>query len=302
METKPLVTVLMNCRNEGKLISNAINSVLNQTYNNLELIIWDDASSDNTIETIESFKDNRITVFKNKNHLGLGPSRCKAQKKINGDFVAILDADDEMKPNRIEKQLEKFKMDEKLALLGSNVTFKNAEGKSIINKQSDDLISFYNDSVKLKNEMMCRNIFYHSSIMYRKSFAISVGWYSDKLEYSQDYDLSLKLIKNFNFKVLKEALTVITLRNESMTESRFLRKTRLEEYLCILKQCRIDFKMDKTTSNINLRAILFAQLKLDLISDIGTVLKFIKIIKMFIRFPSILTLLLKKINEKPKFN
>ena len=135
----------MNCRNEGKLISNAINSVLNQTYNNLELIIWDDASSDNTIETIEGFKDNRITVFKNKNHLGLGPSRCKAQKKINGDFVAILDADDEMKPNRIEKQLEKFKMDEKLALLGSNVTFKNAEGKIAINKQSDDLISFYND-------------------------------------------------------------------------------------------------------------------------------------------------------------
>ena len=77
----PLVTVLMNCYNVEKFIHRAIKSVLQQSYRYLELIILDDASKDKTVEIIKSFKDKRIRLFVNKKHLGLGPSRIKAQKK-----------------------------------------------------------------------------------------------------------------------------------------------------------------------------------------------------------------------------
>ena len=108
MSLEPLISVLINCRNEEKLISKSIKSVLDQSYKNIELIVWDDASTDNTISIIKSFDDQRIKLFKNKTHLGLGPSRCKAIDELKGDFIAILDADDEMTNNRIEKQVKEF--------------------------------------------------------------------------------------------------------------------------------------------------------------------------------------------------
>lgn len=77
----PLVTVLMNCYNADKYIYKAIKSVIDQTYKNWELIVWDDSSTDKTVEIVKLFNDKRIKFFKNKKHLGLGPSRIKAQKK-----------------------------------------------------------------------------------------------------------------------------------------------------------------------------------------------------------------------------
>ena len=64
MESNILVTVLINCRNEEKLISRAIKSVLFQNYKNIEIIIWDDASSDSTSEIIQTFKDKRINFLR----------------------------------------------------------------------------------------------------------------------------------------------------------------------------------------------------------------------------------------------
>ena len=96
MNLQTLVTVLINCRNEEKFISRSIKSVLSQTHKNLELLIWDDASDDNTAKVIKSFKDSRVKYFKNKKHKGLGFSRCEAQNQIKGELVAILDADDEL--------------------------------------------------------------------------------------------------------------------------------------------------------------------------------------------------------------
>jgi|TARA_B110000881_G_C18375374_1_gene413329 glycosyltransferase involved in cell wall biosynthesis len=64
MESNILVTVLINCRNEEKLISRAIKSVLFQNYKNIEVIIWDDASSDSTSEIIQTFKDKRINFLR----------------------------------------------------------------------------------------------------------------------------------------------------------------------------------------------------------------------------------------------
>ena len=64
-----------------KYLNQSINSIINQSYKKIQILIWDDASNDSTIKIIRSFKDKRINLFRNKYHLGLGLSRCKAQKK-----------------------------------------------------------------------------------------------------------------------------------------------------------------------------------------------------------------------------
>ena len=79
----------------------------------------DDASKDKTIEIVKSFRDKRIRLFINKKHLGLGPSRIKAQRKIKGDYIAISDADDYSSPKRIEKQLKIFQSDKNISLVCS---------------------------------------------------------------------------------------------------------------------------------------------------------------------------------------
>lgn len=147
MTNQPLVTVLINCRNEEQLISKAINSVINQSYKKIQILIWDDASNNSTIKIIRSFKDKRINLFRNKYHLGLGLSRCKAQKKIKGDIVAILDADDQMHRNRIKFQVREFKKNSNLALVATLFKKLDIYGNPIINKKNSCTENIYEKSI-----------------------------------------------------------------------------------------------------------------------------------------------------------
>ena len=279
----------MNCRNEEKFISRAIKSVLFQTYKNFELLIWDDASSDNTIKIIKSFDDKRIKLFGNKMHLGLGLSRCKAQSEINGEFVAILDADDEMSNHRIEKQVNEFLINKNLSLIGTWIKYKNTKGKIIREKFYHRIpCNIKASKEEIRENMMWRNIFAHSSIMYKKKDAVRVGWYSTKLEYAQDYDLSTKLIKDRESKILEEYLTFVTERKESMTSLAQLKKKRIEENLHILENCKSEFEMDKRLSFINSKAISVNKLKLDLMNNSNFIVKFFIIFKTLIKFPSLI--------------
>ncbi len=287
MNLQTLVTVLINCRNEEKFISRSIKSVLSQTHKNLELLIWDDASDDNTAKVIKSFKDSRVKYFKNKKHKGLGFSRCEAQNQIKGELVAILDADDEMSPNRIEKQVKEFLENKNLSIVGSWVTFKNENGKIIKDNFLKKYYNIYSTSDQIRDQMLWKNIFAHSSIMYKKDNAIKVGWYSKKLEYSQDYDLSIKLIKDYDSKIITEKLTFITIRKSSMSQSKQLQRIRLNEYLSILQKCKSDYKMNKKISFLNSREISLNKLKLILISDKSFITKCIFVLKTLINFPSL---------------
>ena len=82
MRKKPKVSILLNCYNEERFIKRSIKSVVNQTFKNWELVVWDDASTDNTVKIIKQFKDKRIKLFRNKKNLGLGKSRIRAQNYL----------------------------------------------------------------------------------------------------------------------------------------------------------------------------------------------------------------------------
>ena len=107
----------LNCYNSSLYISRAIQSVINQSYKNWELIIWDDGSSDNTVEIIKSFNDPRIRLFLQKKNLGLGNSRIRAIKKIKGSLVSILDSDDFFNRQKILKQVNIFNKNKNISLI-----------------------------------------------------------------------------------------------------------------------------------------------------------------------------------------
>ena len=89
--------------NYSQFIGKTIESVLNQTYQNFDIIISDNASDDDSISVIESFKDCRISLIQNKYKVGFSPNLDRATYKASGDYIILLSSDDLMKPNALEE-------------------------------------------------------------------------------------------------------------------------------------------------------------------------------------------------------
>lgn len=106
---KELVSVVMPSYNTAGYIGAAIQSVLNQTYADWELIIVDDCSTDNTDEIVATFKDDRIQYLKNEKNSGAAASRNKALRLARGKWIAFLDSDDLWLPEKLERQLKYMK-------------------------------------------------------------------------------------------------------------------------------------------------------------------------------------------------
>ena len=101
-----LVSIIMPSYNTGKFIKETISSVINQTYNNWELIIVDDCSTDNTDDVVKTIKDNRIKYIKNKENSGAAISRNVALREAKGKWIAFLDSDDLWKKDKLERQIK----------------------------------------------------------------------------------------------------------------------------------------------------------------------------------------------------
>lgn len=101
---KPLVSVILSVFNDDERIKEAVESILNQTYKNFELLIMDDGSTDRTFEIINSFKNNKIKIFQNQKNIGLTKSLNILIKNSNGDYIARQDSDDISLHNRLDKQ------------------------------------------------------------------------------------------------------------------------------------------------------------------------------------------------------
>tara|TARA_Y100000768_G_scaffold377374_1_gene350526 strand:- start:69 stop:989 length:921 start_codon:yes stop_codon:yes gene_type:complete len=231
LDTKvPLVSILLNCYNASSFISKAIESVLGQTYHNWELVIWDDGSTDNTLQVINNYKDKRIKIFKSLNNIGLGKSRLKAISKLNGKLISILDADDYFEPEKIKKQVDIFNDYPDVSICATWANFYNELNKIIYSFKTR------NKEEELKKKLLYINFLPHSSIMYRKKKALDVGWYSTQLEYSQDYDLTLKLLEVGDLHIIDENLTNIFQSKTNMSNLKSFKSLIYKENILLLKK------------------------------------------------------------------
>jgi len=127
-DSQPLVSVIMNCYNGGKYLNEAIDSIYTQTYNNWEIIFWDNASTDKSADIAKSY-DSKLRYFRGKTTIPLGSARNKALEKCNGEFIAFLDCDDLWMPEKLEKQMPLFQ-DPDIGIVFSDVIFFNKMGQS----------------------------------------------------------------------------------------------------------------------------------------------------------------------------
>ncbi len=132
MNEEPFVSIILPTYNRVDWLPKSIESVLSQTYQDWELIIWDDGSTDNTTQLISSYEDKRIRFFSQKNH-GKSHSLNQALRKANGKYVAFLDDDDQWLPEKLSIQIEYLQNHLEVDILFSNfVNINLANGTSNI--------------------------------------------------------------------------------------------------------------------------------------------------------------------------
>ena len=206
-----LVSVLLSAYNSEKTLGESIDSLLNQTYKNLEILISDDGSTDSTKEICKKFqlKDERILFSSNKKNIGLTKSLNNLAQKASGSLIARHDADDISLPYRIEEQIE-FMKKKKLDAVTTRSLIKQ-------NNKKRPGISFYIPDKLLINR---KNPFIHGTLIIKKNVFQEIGYYDERFYYAQDYKLFYDLLnKGYKVKTLNKALYILNTENNISSEN-----------------------------------------------------------------------------------
>lgn len=131
-ETQPLVSVLLNVYNVGHYLAGSLDSLLESTHENLEIIAIDDLSKDDSWKILRMYKklDNRIRTYKNVKHYGKAITLNRLLKKAKGQYVVFMDAKDMVYKNKFKKQVAFLEKNPKITAIGTQCTFINSKGKS----------------------------------------------------------------------------------------------------------------------------------------------------------------------------
>jgi len=190
---QPFVSVIMPTYNHAKFIGKAIDSVLNQTYMNLELIIIDNYSEDDTEKIVDSYDDNRIICLKFRNNGIIAASRNHGIKNSHGDYIAFLDSDDIWLPSKLEKQVKQLHTHEEICLsyVLYSFMFENGSIQGVFPKTKNRFRGNIFKSLYLKS------IIPNSGVMVRSKVFEELGLLDENsnLVAAEDYDMWLRIAK-----------------------------------------------------------------------------------------------------------
>ena len=205
MNSNNLVSVVMSTYNNEDSIATAISSLVNQSYKNIEILIMDDASTDNTYNICKKFEKISpiVKIFRNQDNLGLTKSLNILIKEAKGKYIARADADDFSYTNRIEEQIN-FILKKNLDACCTRAFRLDTRSK----------IPGYTYYVPLKILIKYKNPFIHGTLMIKKEVLQSLNLYDEKFKYAQDYKLFSDLIKN-NFKILNMKMPLYELNTKN---------------------------------------------------------------------------------------
>lgn len=213
MMENSLVSIIMPSYNTAKYISESINSVIEQTYKNWELIIVDDCSTDNTDEVVAQYDDPRIIYLKNEKNSGAAVSRNKALRAAKGEWIAFLDSDDLWEPTKLEKQL-KFMIDNdyKFSCTGRDEIDENSNSLGRITTSPKHITSF---GMYLYCWVGCLAVMYHSPTVGLIQIA--------DIKKNNDYAMWLKVIKKCDCYCFDEVLAHYRVREKSISHDKLFR-------------------------------------------------------------------------------
>jgi glycosyltransferase involved in cell wall biosynthesis len=207
-----LVSVVIPVFNQEKYVVDAVESALTQTYENVEVIVVDDGSTDSSSDLVKRYFGSHVNLIVQKNS---GPSSAinVGIRNSKGSFIGLLGGDDLCKPDRVSKQLDKL-IHDKSDFVFSRPEIIDSQGKKI----SDEVFSnFYNEyasgEITINHVSFFKNLFFNGnslcspSVLFKRSVVNQIGYFNEDLIHLQDYDYWLKaLSRNLKFSFTDERL------------------------------------------------------------------------------------------------
>lgn len=255
----PEISVLIPSYNHGRFIGKAIETVLNQTYENFELIIFDDCSTDNSRSVIDSFDDSRIIKFFSPKNLGAVEALKKLSSMARGQYIAVLNSDDYWAEDKLSLQLEYLKENREVLAAFTYAACVDEKGNILTEIDVPYAYIFYQNNRSrrewIKDFLTRGNCLCHPSVLIRTEI------YRDRLQFNHfyrqlpDFDLWLQLLKLGDIYVFPETLTyhrrVGELNTSAATPenairdmnelenicSQFISSISAEEFICIFDSC-----------------------------------------------------------------
>ncbi len=206
-----MISVVMPVFNGEKFLKIAIESILNQTYTDFELIIINDGSTDKSAEIIKSYTDNRIRFLENEGNRGIFYTRNRLFEEVKGKYIAILDCDDYAEPKRLEKQVNFLDKNNEFGLVGSWITLIDGENKI---KGAWNLE--YRPE-RISSKLLFSNQFAQSSVMMRKEF--SDLKYREEYPPVEDYDLWVRISYKTRVTNLAETLVKYRIHDQNISQT-----------------------------------------------------------------------------------
>lgn len=179
----PKITVLMPVYNGDRFLRPAIESVLSQDFDDFELMIVDDGSTDDSVEIVRSYKDARIRLLQNSQNLGIVGALQAGLQAARGEYVARLDADDVCCAGRLRLQAAFIDDHPSIMVLGGACEQIDAAGA---------LVGAYSgptEPILVEWELLFQNPLIHSTVMYRRAEILKIGGYRSGFPHAEDYDL-----------------------------------------------------------------------------------------------------------------
>lgn len=226
-----MVSIILPTYNGRERIGSAIRSVLNQSYDNFELLIIDDGSPDSIDKIIGSFNDHRVKYFKNEKNLGIQKTLNRGLKNSTGDYIARIDDDDEwIDKDKLQKQVRFLEQNKDHVLVGTSANIIDGSGVKIAEY---DLPT---TDAKIRERMLLRNCFLHSTILVRRSVLGEVGGYSENenIRHVEDYELWLRVGVKGKIANIPDVTTNLMVHSSSITAQN--RVTQSKKIMYLIKQ------------------------------------------------------------------
>jgi glycosyltransferase involved in cell wall biosynthesis len=237
-ENKPVVSVIIPTYNRSRLIARAVKSVLDQTYKNFELIIVDDASTDNTEEVVSSFNDKRIRYVRHEKNKGEAAARNTGIKAARYDYIAYQDSDDEWLPEKLAKQM-------KLLQTAPSEVGVIYTGFWKIENHGRIYIPF--SWVRQKNgdiykELLKGNFIGSPAVLVKKECFNKAGLFDEKLRNLVDWEMWLRISKHYHFMCVDEPLLIAHYDLDNVSDNP---GSLIDALVMVLEKNRSELDLDK---------------------------------------------------------
>jgi len=216
LENKPEISVVIPTYNRAYLIGRAIQSVLQQTFQDIEVLLVDDCSNDNTKEIVAGIGDNRIKYIRHEKNRGVAAARNTGIASATGKYVAFLDSDDEWLPEKLEKQIKVFT--DATAAVGIVYTrMVILEGNN--KKYIPPVYAKSREGNLLRDLLVDPILVKPPATMIRKECFARVGMFDENFFAGEDWDLWIRLAKHYEFKYINDLLVICHVLADRVTNS-----------------------------------------------------------------------------------